>query len=161
MTHSYPHDNPDSPRYTGRGIVIKDNQILLMERWRDDLHYFSIPGGGIEPGETAKQTAKREILEETSVHVTVDRMLYEMHDPAGHVHTIFMCTYLSGEPQLQPNSEEAKSMRIRQKSDTYIPRWIPIKEINKLPFLYWAPVGHQLAHDIENGWPTKPLRLQS
>ena len=69
-----------SPRHTGRGIVVRGTQILLMERWRAGLHYFSIPGGGIEAGETPQQCAVREILEETTVAATAGREVLQMHD---------------------------------------------------------------------------------
>jgi 8-oxo-dGTP pyrophosphatase MutT (NUDIX family) len=49
---------------------------LLVVRLRDpvtNVEALFPPGGGIEPGETPAETATREALEETGLHVTVDR----------------------------------------------------------------------------------------
>ena len=54
-------------RTTARGIVIKDNQVLLMYRVRNGEHYYSIPGGGVEEGESPDTAEFREIFEEYGV----------------------------------------------------------------------------------------------
>lgn len=55
----------DQPR--GSVILIKNNKILLMERYKFGLHYFLIPGGTMEKNETILQTAIRETTEETGL----------------------------------------------------------------------------------------------
>jgi ADP-ribose pyrophosphatase YjhB (NUDIX family) len=64
---------------TARGIIQKQHSILLMERWRDDLHYFSIPGGHMEVGESPEETVVREVFEETGVVIKTERhvLLFE------------------------------------------------------------------------------------
>lgn len=52
------------------GIIIKNNQILLMHRRKNDQEYWVIPGGHVEGGETPEQTVQREIKEELSLEVT-------------------------------------------------------------------------------------------
>lgn len=128
------------PRHTARGIVIKDGQILLMERWRDQSHYFSIPGGGVEASETAEAAASREILEETTVVVSVRRQVLEMRD--GEVsHQIFLCEYISGEPLLEAHAEEA--LRATE-HNRFQPRWVAFEELANLPFSYWQPLKQPL-----------------
>ena len=49
------------------GVILfnpQTKQILLMHRWKNGEEYFVIPGGGAESGETAVQSAQREIREE-------------------------------------------------------------------------------------------------
>src|SRR5688500_7514355 len=92
-------------RNTSRGIVIYKDQMLLMERWRDGMHYFSVPGGGIEKDEAPEETVVRELLEETTVKVTLARKLYEMTE-GSNTHHIYMCEYVNGEPRLPENSPE-------------------------------------------------------
>jgi 8-oxo-dGTP diphosphatase len=137
-----------SPRHTARGIVISDGQLLLMERWRPGMHYFSIPGGGIEPGETPEECVRREILEETGVTVTVGRQAFEMRD--GDVtHKIFLCEYGSGEPHLPDNSPEAL---INNPDNRFAPRWVRLDEVPKLPFTYWEPLRSPLNKALNDGF---------
>ena len=57
-------------RVVSRGIIFIDNQVVLLKRIRKDgdkyLHYFAIPGGGVESRETLEDACIREIKEEVS-----------------------------------------------------------------------------------------------
>ena len=48
-------------RIVARAITFIDNNILLIERYRREgnelLHYYTIPGGGVEEGETYEEAA--------------------------------------------------------------------------------------------------------
>lgn len=62
-------------RVAVNGFVLQDDRVLLVEF--DDvsgLHY-NLPGGGVEVGETLEEALHREIEEETSLHVSVERLL--------------------------------------------------------------------------------------
>lgn len=134
-------------RDTARAVVIKDGKILLIERRRSGLHYYSIPGGGIEAGETAEETAVREVAEETTIVVSPTRHLYTWQDDA-HEHFIYLCQYVSGQPRLDPASEEAGD----SPGNMYVPVWIDIKELPDIPFGHWAPIYKQLLRDLEAGF---------
>jgi 8-oxo-dGTP pyrophosphatase MutT (NUDIX family) len=138
-----------SKRITGRGIVIRDGQILLMERWRGSLHYFSIPGGGVEEGETPETAARREIYEETGLRVTVGRK-YITAVSRDAEHHIFLCGYLSGEPHLPQDSPEALEHALGH--NRFKPRWIPIEEVKNLRFEYWEPLRSVICEGIEKGF---------
>lgn len=146
-------DAPIIPRHTGRGIVVRDGKILLMERWRPDMHYFSIPGGGIEEGETPEQTAVREIYEETTIRVTTDRLVLVMQD--GDIdHKIYWCEYIEGEPTLLPDSPEFIDMTEDNKFD---PGWVSIIDLPTTPFTYWQPIQQPLIDGLKNGFPDEPI----
>jgi 8-oxo-dGTP pyrophosphatase MutT (NUDIX family) len=55
-------------RHAARGIVLRDEQILLLftERYND----FSFPGGGLDAGEDIVTGLKRELEEETGARET-------------------------------------------------------------------------------------------
>lgn len=62
-----------------RVFVLDERQRVLLVQMRDPRtgdRYWVTPGGGIEDGESAEEAAVREVLEETAVHVTIDRLLY-------------------------------------------------------------------------------------
>ncbi|HVV67387.1 MAG TPA: NUDIX domain-containing protein [Candidatus Saccharimonadales bacterium] len=147
---------PDEPvprrlRNTARGIVIRDGKILLMERWRPGMHYFSIPGGGIEPGEAPEETVLREITEETTITVKVERQVLEMRD-SGFAHKIYLCDYVSGEPHLPDDSPEAQQ---HGEDNRFKPGWQPISDLPELPFVYWKPLQYALVDGLKNGFPEK------
>jgi 8-oxo-dGTP diphosphatase len=144
------------PRHTARAIVIHNDHILLMERWREGEHYFSIPGGGIENGETAEQTVLRELQEETSIIATVDRQVFELWLGENR-NTIFLCTYVSGEPALPKDSEEA----IRSHAgNSFLPRWVPLSEFKDLHFAVWQPLQAPIQAGIEHGFTTQSTVVQ-
>ncbi len=133
---------------TARGIVVHDGKLLLMERWRPRLHYFSIPGGGIEPGETAEQAVAREIPEETSIKVQVERQVLEMRD-GGFRHQIYLCRYVSGEPHMP---EDAPEILHASEDNRFKPRWIEIERLPALPFTYWYPLKQPLIAGLREGF---------
>lgn len=136
-------------RITGRGLVIKDSQILLMERWRGALHYFSIPGGGVEPGETIEQAATREIYEETGVKATIKRKyITALSDDSEH--HVFLCQYVSGEPHLRADSPEA--IDHARGDNRFAPRWVDFSELSGLPFEYWQPLHGLLIEGAASGF---------
>lgn len=59
--------------------VIPDGEgRILFDRthhWDRDAFYW-LPGGGVDPGETATEALKRELLEEAALEIEIDRLLY-------------------------------------------------------------------------------------
>ncbi|HSX05549.1 MAG TPA: NUDIX domain-containing protein [Candidatus Saccharimonadales bacterium] len=143
-------------RRTARAIIIHDNQILLVERWRPGHHYFSIPGGGIEPAETPEQTMQREVAEETGCVVQTERQIYFLQLADGTEHYFFLARYISGEPHLPADSPEALG---NGPENRFLPRWVPLVELPELPFLVWLPIKEQLVHDLHSGFPDSVLTL--
>ena len=58
-------------RVVSRGITFIENSVLLIERFKKDgnelLHYYTIPGGGVEDNESYIEAAIRETEEETTI----------------------------------------------------------------------------------------------
>lgn len=66
---------PPHIRYSARAVIVDDGRLAVIERHRDGDTYFTLPGGGIEPGETVEQAASREVAEETGLEVSVGQKL--------------------------------------------------------------------------------------
>jgi 8-oxo-dGTP diphosphatase len=145
------------PRHTARAIVIKDGNLLLMERWRPGRHYFSVPGGGIEAGETAEQAVVREILEETGCIVTIERQLYILTIDSND-HYIYLCNFVSGDPHLPADSPEAL---LHDPDNRFEPCWLPLSELPHAPFLIWRPIQQQLLRDLRTGFAENIVEITS
>ena len=104
------HRNP-SP--TVDVAVIKGERLLLVKRGRDPYKdSLALPGGFVEYGETVEETATREVLEETGVHITLEAILgvYSdpRRDPRGHtITTVFIARPVGGEPAGGDDAAEA------------------------------------------------------
>lgn len=61
-------------------VVIVSNGRVLLHR-RTDTRRWSIPGGGMEPGEFIRDTAVRETREETGYDIELDRLVGVYSDP--------------------------------------------------------------------------------
>lgn len=81
-------DTNPLPRIGVSACVWRDGKVLLVERGKDPWKgKWSLPGGGLEFGETVREAAARELAEETGIAadlvklVDVDDAI--MHDEAG------------------------------------------------------------------------------
>jgi len=67
------------------GAIVHDDQgrLLLIQRGTPPAEgMWSIPGGRIEPGETAERACAREVLEETGLRVSVGELVGCVERPA-------------------------------------------------------------------------------
>ncbi|HZR66570.1 MAG TPA: NUDIX hydrolase [Terriglobales bacterium] len=87
-------------------VIVKDGRVLLIKRGKPPLlGEWSIPGGMLELGETLRQGAEREALEETGLTVSAVELLgvFERVVPDDEKRTIyhyvlidFLCKQVSG-----------------------------------------------------------------
>jgi ADP-ribose pyrophosphatase YjhB (NUDIX family) len=136
-----------------RAIVVQDEKILVIWRFRKGQHYFVLPGGHIEEGEPPEYTVSREVAEETSLKVQLLRQLYR-HRRVGSVDTtyFYLCQYISGQPSLPLDSEEALRSN---KDNSYKPAWATYQEVADY-WCYPTTVTKQILQDWHNNcWPAK------
>jgi 8-oxo-dGTP diphosphatase len=96
--------------------------VLLIERAKGALKgLWSLPGGNIEPGETARAAALREVREETGVEADIHGLL-DLHEVilrgadgtlrAHHLITVFCGRWRAGEPSAGSDASAARFVRI-------------------------------------------------
>ena len=109
---------PQQPVATAAAVVFKEGKILAIKRGQEPSKgKWSIPGGRIELGETAFEAARREVKEECSVEVAIERVLDSVdniiRDEDGRVkyHYVvidLLARYVGGEIRAQSDAEECR-----------------------------------------------------
>lgn len=143
-------------RNRSAGIVIKDGKVLAMHRINKGNEYYVFPGGGVEEGETPEQAAMREIGEETSITVIPKKFVYHITWDTGEENFFYLCDYVSGEPRLQPDSEELEQMKGGEQ--VYEPMWVDINKLSDLK-LYQLEVRDLFLNDYKEGFSDKTQEL--
>ena len=61
-----------------RAVIPDGGGRVLFDRTHhfDRAPFYWLPGGGVEPGETAEEAVRRELIEEASLVIRVQRLLY-------------------------------------------------------------------------------------
>ncbi len=90
------------------GIVVReDGRVLVIKR--DDNGRWEAPGGVLELDESFESGVQREVLEETGLTVTVERLTGVYKNLShGIVALVYRCRPTGGEPRA---SEEAREIR--------------------------------------------------
>ncbi len=120
---------PTHPVVGVGAILVDDGRVALVKRGQAPLlGEWSIPGGMLELGETLRQGAEREALEETGLVVRATELLGvfdrvvlddEKHCQYHYVLIDFLCERISGDLHAAGDAADA--------------RWFTLEEIRKLP----------------------------
>lgn len=115
---------PDSPVAAALAIVQKADKLLLIQRANEPGRgQWAVPGGAVELGETTAEAARREALEECSVHIHVGQIIdtYDVieRDDDGRVrhHYVIVChlaQHISGIPQAATDALTAHWVDVAQ-----------------------------------------------
>jgi len=114
--------DPAWPRCGASAAIFRDEAVLLIERAKGALKgRWSLPGGHIEPGETARAAAVREVREETGVEADLHGLV-DVHDvilrrPDGtllahYLIAVFCGRWRAGEASAGSDASAARFVRI-------------------------------------------------
>ena len=118
---------PDRP-VVGVGAVVLDGQrVLLVKRGHAPLKgQWSLPGGGVETGETLEQAVAREVLEETGVTIEVGPIVEVLdrisRDSEGRVEHHFVLVDFVARPS---------GGFLRSASDAEDAEWVQLSDLQK------------------------------
>lgn len=139
-------------RVAAYAVIERRGKILLTHWRRGYLHGWTLPGGGLDPGEDPKDAVIREILEETGLNAKIGRLLgvdsrvmVREEVPEGtapELHTIrivYRATVQDGplQNEVDGSSDEA--------------RWVSLKDVNSLKTLSLVQTGLRMAGIARRG----------
>ena len=133
------------------GILIKNNKVLLMWRKKDGQEYYVFPGGGKENNETVEVAVVREIKEETTIEAKIEKLLYTHKLIDSGDQFFYLCSYVSGKPELGDFNEKQG----QNKNDQYKPMWIEISKLPKL-LVYPLEIRDWLIEDFKDNFKNTP-----
>ena len=96
-------------RYRATAIILHDGKVL-MARNETSPYYYSI-GGGVHHGESAIDAVKREVLEETGVHVAEARYVGMVERDSGSGSTYVIADFAftgHGDPRGADDADDAR-----------------------------------------------------
>ncbi|MFO1417053.1 MAG: NUDIX domain-containing protein [Methylotetracoccus sp.] len=96
------------------GIVVRDDGRVLVIK-RNDNGHWEAPGGVLELDESFEEGVQREVMEETGLEVTVERLTGVYKNLThGIVALVYRCRLTGGEPHA---TEEAREILWMTKED--------------------------------------------
>ena len=138
-------------------VLIKNNKVALIERYRAGLHYYTFPGGGVDEGESPEQAAVREAQEELGIEVAIRRKLAEVQLGQKSRQIYFLVDQKGGIFGTGTGEEFSDSNSGDSQKGTYIPIWMAIDELPQHGHVYPADVASLVVKSTTEGWPDAPI----
>ena len=139
-------------------VQFDDETILMVRQQHPEREIWLLPGGGIEEGETSRMAAVREVKEETSLDISVDRMLWHVeqlkNDGQQRYVNFFLAHVTGGELILGEDPEFDEAGQVLREV-----RRVSMDELADLPNVYPEFIRKELAPAI-SGNVSDPWKLR-
>ena len=106
-------------------VIVNKGRIFACQRgygeWKD---WWEFPGGKIESGESPEEALQREIREELSIDISIDRHLTTVDYDYPDFHLTMHCYLCHPQDDLQPHLLEHEAARWLGKSELEEVKWL-------------------------------------
>ena len=107
-------------------VIVNKGRIFACQRgygeWKD---WWEVPGGKIESGETPEEALQREIREELSIDISIDRHLTTVDYDYPDFHLTMHCYLCHLKDDIQPHLLEHEAARWLGRSELAEVKWLP------------------------------------
>ena len=107
-------------------VIVNNGRIFACQRgygeWKD---WWEFPGGKIESGETPEDALVREIREELSIDISIDRHLTTVDYDYPDFHLTMHCYLCHLKDDIQPHLLEHEAARWLGKDNLEEVKWLP------------------------------------
>lgn len=149
-------------RVSARAIIVRDGRLLVFKRKRFDieengfLEYYSIPGGGVEEGESIEDACVRELKEEMGIDIRLGQKV-AIRFADYHENHVFVAEIKEGEPYFVPDSEEA---RMQNHFNQFEVQWVPVNELSVENMLFYSRLLPVIQSYAVGKLPAEPIELR-
>ena len=126
------------------GIIIENDKILLIRRFKNGLEYYVFPGGSVEDNETVEDALEREMREELSLKIKIRKKLLEIEN-RGQREVYYLIKRLRGKPKIGGPEKERMN-----KQNQYHLSWVKLEKIKELANLYPQEAMRKLYSHLRN-----------
>ncbi|MFD7658895.1 NUDIX hydrolase [Actinosynnema sp. NPDC059797] len=155
-----------TPRIGARVLLLDPADRVLLIHARDPdhptHHWWELPGGGLDPNETPTDAARRELAEETGIHLnqlgphlwTRESRFHYRGQDHHRIDHVYLARTTTITPHAAPRPTDNEKLGLVEH------RWRTLDDLNTCHDKLLPPELPHLLHDIINGrLPDPPLVL--
>ena len=139
-------------------VLIENDKVVLIERFRSRVHYYVFPGGGVEEGERPEVAALREMKEETGLTVRILKRVMTIFFGLSIQH-YFLAERVDGKYGTGTGEEFTDADPDDSYKGVYVPVWMPLNWLEEHAKVYPVSLKELVINSVKNGWPDEPVMV--